>query len=82
MPVWSISQSVFILLAATIAGAFTSELLVGSLVPFAQTFDLTDTFICVILLGIIGDVTEQGASISAAMKNKMEISLGISAGSN
>ncbi|HWR26368.1 MAG TPA: calcium/proton exchanger [candidate division Zixibacteria bacterium] len=82
IPVWSVRRAVFILFAATIAGAYTSELLVGSLMPFAQTFDLTDTFIGVILLGLIGNVTEQGASISAAMKNKMDISLGISAGSS
>ena len=82
IPVWSIRQAVFTLLAAAIAGAYISELLISSLMPFAQTFDLTDTFIGVILLGLIGNVTEQGAAISAAMKNKIDISLGISAGSS
>lgn len=82
LPVWSIKRSVFVLLAAAIIGACLSELLVDSLMPFAQTFNLTDTFMGVILLGLLGNVTEQGAAISAAMKNKVDISLGISAGSS
>jgi Ca2+:H+ antiporter len=82
MAVWSVRTSIFVLFAAAVAGAYTSELLVDSLMPFAQAFDLTDTFIGVILLGLIGNVTEQGSAISAALKNKVDISLGISAGSS
>jgi Ca2+:H+ antiporter len=82
IPAWSIKASLFMLLGAAVAGAYMSELLVISLMPFAQTFNLTDTFMGVIFLGLIGNVPEQGAAISAAMKNKVDISLGISAGSS
>jgi len=82
IPVWPVKLSISILIAAVAAGAYMSELLVESLTPFAQTFDLTDTFMGVIFLGLIGNVTEQGAAISAALKDKVDISLGISAGSS
>lgn len=78
---WSKAKSIFILLLATAAVAWISEILVGSIEPVVARFGWTELFIGVIFIAIIGNAAEHTSAIVTAMKNRMDLSLQISIGS-
>lgn len=71
-----------VLLAATIAVAVESELLVGSLEVATEKLGLTPLFTGVILLPIIGNAAEHATAVTVAMKNKMDLSVSVAVGSS
>jgi len=79
---WSKTKSIIILLLATIAVAWISEILVSSIEPIVVSFGWTELFIGVIFVAIIGNAAEHTSAILMAMKNRMDLSLQISVGSS
>jgi len=78
---WSIPKSVTILLISTVAVAFMSEILVGSIEPLVASLGWTELFIGVIFVAIIGNAAEHTSAITMAIKDKMDLTLQISIGS-
>ncbi|MCX6766605.1 MAG: calcium/proton exchanger [Candidatus Moranbacteria bacterium] len=78
---WSKMKSIIILLVATIAVAWMSEILVGSIEPIVKSLGWTELFIGVIFVAIIGNAAEHTSAITMALKNKMDLALQISIGS-
>jgi len=78
---WSKAKSILILLVATIAVAWMSEILVGSIEPIVKSLGWTELFIGVIFVAIIGNAAEHTSAITMALKNKMDLALQISIGS-
>lgn len=79
---WSKWKSIGILLLATLAVAWVSEILVGSIEPIVASFGWTELFIGVIFVAIIGNAAEHTSAILMATKNRMDLSLQISVGSS
>lgn len=79
---WSKTKSILILLVATVAVAFMSEMLVGSIEPLAHAFGWTELFIGVIFVAIIGNAAEHASAVTVAIKNKMDLSLQVAVGSS
>ena len=75
-------KSLLILLLSTLGVGLMSEILVGSIEPTARQFGLTEVFIGVVLVAIIGNAAEHSSAIMFAMKNKIELSLNIAVGSS
>ena len=71
-----------VLLAATIAVAIESELLVDSLEEATAKLGLTALFTGVILVPIIGNAAEHATAVTVAMKNKMDLSVSVAVGSS
>jgi Ca2+:H+ antiporter len=80
-PKWSVGKSVVILLAATLAVAWVSEILVGSIEPVVDRFGWTQLFIGVVFVAIIGNIAEHFSAITVAVKNRMDLAVQISIGS-
>lgn len=80
-PHWDVRTSIFVLLASTIAVAFLSEILVGAIRPVVEQFGWTELFIGIIVVAIVGNVAEHLSAVTAAMKNKMDLSISIAVGS-
>lgn len=59
-----------------------SELLVEGIDPVVNTLGISELFIGVIVIPIIGNAAEHSTSVLMAMKNKMDISLEIAIGSS
>ncbi|HEX4104237.1 MAG TPA: calcium/proton exchanger [Candidatus Paceibacterota bacterium] len=78
---WSIAKSFWVLIAATVAVAWVSTVLVGSIEPFALALGWTNLFIGVIFIAIIGNVAEHVSAIMFALKNKMDLALQVAIGS-
>jgi len=79
---WSIRKSGLILGAATVGVAAMSELLVGAVEPAAEAMGLNDAFVGVFVVAILGNAAEHATAITAAMKDRMDLSLSIAIGSS
>jgi len=81
-PNWSRLKALLILLVATILVVLESEFLVAGIEPVVKTLGISELFIGVIVIPIIGNAAEHSTSVIMALKNKMEISLEIAIGSS
>ncbi len=81
-PTWSVRQAVGVLLASTVAIAFLSEVLVGAVEPVVKEFGVSEFFLGIIIIPLVGNAAEHAVAIQMAMKNKMEIALAIAIGSS
>ena len=79
---WSVSKSLFFLIIATFLVALMSEFLVGAVEAARATLGLTEVFVGVIVIAVIGNAAEHSTAVVMAMKNKMGLSLGIAIGSS
>eukprot|EP01084_Bolivina_argentea_P177551 307019_1 len=70
-----------VLLISTLAVAILSEFLVDSIEPMARKVGMSDAFVGIILLPIIGNAVEHITAIRMALRNKMDIALSIAIGS-
>ena len=72
-----------LLLAAATAGiAWMSEIMVGAVEPAAQQLGLSDIFVGVFVVAVLGNAAEHTTAIDAALKNRMDLSLSIAIGSS
>ncbi len=79
---WSISKATLVLAAATAMIAWISEILVGSVQQAALSFGMTQVFVGVIVVAIIGNAAEHSTAVMAALKDRMELSFSIAVGSS
>jgi Ca2+:H+ antiporter len=79
---WSVSKSLLVLIVATSLVALMSEFLVGAVEAARATLGLTEVFVGVIVIAVIGNAAEHSTAVMMAMKNKMGLSLGIAVGSS
>ncbi|HEY8462112.1 MAG TPA: calcium/proton exchanger, partial [Blastocatellia bacterium] len=79
---WSKTQSIATLLIATALVAVMSEFLVGAVEETSKTLGLTEVFVGVIVVAIIGNAAEHSTAVLVAMKNKMDLALNIAIGSS
>jgi Ca2+:H+ antiporter len=71
-----------VLLVATGLLALLSEFLVGTIESVRAIFGITETFVGIIVVAIIGNAAEHSTAILMALKNKMDLSVGIAIGSS
>ena len=67
---------------ATLVIAWISEILVSVIEPSARQLGLSNLFVGVFIVAILGNAAEHSSAISAAMKNRMDLSLSIAIGSS
>src|ERR1041385_1129199 len=75
-------KALLTLLGATALLAWVSEILVGSVEAAAESFGMTRVFLGVIVVAVVGNAAEHSTAVMMAMKNRMELSLGIAVGSS
>jgi Ca2+:H+ antiporter len=81
-PVWSKSKAFGVLLVSTVFVAWLSEFLVTTVEATRAQLGVTEVFIGVIVVAIIGNAAEHSTAIWMAMKDKLDLSLGIAIGSS
>ncbi|HEY1248709.1 MAG TPA: calcium/proton exchanger [Nitrososphaera sp.] len=78
---WSKKKS-FVLLAASMAGVVAvSEILVASVETTGEELGFSELFVGAIIVGIVGNAAEHSSAILLARKGKIDLSIGIAAGS-
>ncbi len=81
-PAWSAPAAVVVLLVAAALLAVLSEVLVGAIEPFIESFGLSAFFVGVVLIPTIGNLAEHLVAVQLAWKNKMEFSMAVAYGSS
>src|SRR3954471_9534393 len=81
-PAWSARTAVVMLVVAAGFLAFLSEVLVGSIEGFIESFGLTPFFVGVVLIPTIGNLAEHLVAVQLAAKDKMEFAMAVSFGSS
>jgi len=71
-----------VLMGATALVAWMSELLVQAVEPASKSLGLTEIFVGVIAVAIIGNAAEHSSAILVAMKNQMDLAYHIAVGSS
>ena len=82
VPSWGLKTALGVLAGSTVLIVFLSEFLVGAIEPVVHRWGISEFFIGIILVPIVGNVAEHVVGVQMALKNRMEISLGISLGSS
>ena len=70
------------LVGASVLAAWMSEILVGAAEGTGQALGMSDVFIGIVLLAVIGGAAESGSAIAMARKNKLDLTVGIAMGSS
>jgi Ca2+:H+ antiporter len=81
-PVADVRPWVALLLIATITVAVISEFLVGAVTASAEALGLTQLFVGVVVVAIIGNAAEHYAAVMMAAQNQMDAAIGIAVGSS
>jgi Ca2+:H+ antiporter len=78
----SVGRAASVLAGATAGIAWMSEIMVGAIEPTVQEFGLSDVFVGTFVVAILGNAAEHATAISAALKDRMDLSLSIAIGSS
>ncbi|KAF7557209.1 hypothetical protein G7046_g6091 [Stylonectria norvegica] len=76
------TASIILLLLSTALVAVCAEFLVGSIQEVVETSSVGEIFIGLIILPIVGNAAEHVTAVTVAMKNKMDLAIGVAVGSS
>jgi Ca2+:H+ antiporter len=79
---WSTRTSVIALAVAGVLVGLMSEVLVGSIEEASQAIGLSEFFVGVIVVAIVGNAAEHWVAVLVAIKNKMDLAVNIAIGSS
>ncbi|HEY1582105.1 MAG TPA: calcium/proton exchanger [Chthoniobacterales bacterium] len=79
---WPLWQALTALVVATALVGWLSEMLVGSIEAARRALGLTETFVGVVIVALVGNAAEHSTAVWMAWRNKMNLSLSIATGSS
>jgi len=79
---WSLRRSTVVLLASAAFVGWLSEILVGSTEEAIKHVGLSEVFVGLIIVPIIGNAAEHSSAVLMAMKNRMDLAVSIAMGSS
>jgi Ca2+:H+ antiporter len=77
-----VGRAAAVLAGATAGIVWMSEILVGAIEPTAHEFGLSNVFVGVFVVAILGNAAEHATAITAALKDRMDLALSIAIGSS
>ena len=81
-PGWSMRFSIGVLVLATLGVVVLSEILVGQVEATIEVLGISEFFLGIIIVPIIGNVAEHMVAISVAIRNRMSLAVEIAVGSS
>jgi Ca2+:H+ antiporter len=81
-PAWSTGRAVGVLAGATALVAWMSEVLVGAVGETAKDLGMSELFIGIVVVAIVGNAAEHSTAVLVARAGKMDLALGIALGSS
>jgi Ca2+:H+ antiporter len=79
---WSLRRSIVVLLASAAFVGWLSEVLVGSTQAAIRSVGLSEIFVGLIVVPIIGNAAEHSSAVLMAMRNRMDLAVSIAVGSS
>lgn len=74
--------SLSVLVITTVLVSFCADFLVGAIDDIVELLGLSKTFIGLIVIPIVGNAAEHATAIIVAMKDKMDLAIGVAVGSS
>ncbi|KAJ3309811.1 hypothetical protein HDV04_005590 [Boothiomyces sp. JEL0838] len=81
-PEMNLVSAIGLLVLTTVGVSFSSQYLVDSVEGFSEQWGINQAFIGLILIPIVGNVTEHISAVYAARRDKMDLAIGIAIGSS
>ncbi|HEU0018727.1 MAG TPA: calcium/proton exchanger [Thermoleophilaceae bacterium] len=81
-PGWSIRKAMAFLAVAAVLVGLMSEILVGSISEASHEIGLSEFFVGVFVVAIVGNAAEHWVAVLVAAKDKMDLAVGIAIGSS
>lgn len=81
-PDWSLTKSIVVLVAAAGVIGVLSEFLVGATEATVANLGLSEIFVGLVVIPIIGNAAEHSSAVLMAMKNRMDLAVTIAVGSS
>jgi len=78
----TMTGAIVVLLIVTLIVAACSEALVGAIEPLTEEMGIGESFVGIILLPIVGNAAEHMTAVTMAIRNKMDIAIGVAVGSS
>jgi Ca2+:H+ antiporter len=79
---WSLKRAIGGLVGASLLAAWMSEILVGAAEGTGEALGMSQVFIGIVFLAIVGGAAESTSAIAMARRNKMDLTMGIALGSS
>ncbi|KAG0762754.1 hypothetical protein G6F57_003155 [Rhizopus arrhizus] len=79
LPAW---MAIALLLVVTVLVGVCAEFLVSAIEDVTEAWGISETFVGLILLPIVGNAAEHLTAVTCALKNKMDLALGVAVGSS
>jgi len=79
---WTVRTAMWILVPTTIGVVWMSEILVRHVEPVVVSLGISEFFLGVILVPVVGNIAEHLVAVSVALKNQMSLSVEIAIGSS
>jgi Ca2+:H+ antiporter len=74
---WPLSAAIVVLGVVTVATALVTETLVGTLRAFADAAHLSEFFVAVVIVAIVGNATEHGSAVLLARRGRVKLAVEI-----
>ncbi|KJZ69925.1 hypothetical protein HIM_10681 [Hirsutella minnesotensis 3608] len=81
-PIMGAISSAVVLVVVTVLVAICAEYLVGSIDDIVESANLSKAFIGLILIPIVGNAAEHVTAVVVALRNKMDLAMGVAMGSS
>lgn len=81
-PQMSRSSAILLLLATTVLVAVCAEFLLNAIPGMLKNSSVSEAFIGVIILPVVGNAAEHVTAVKVAAKNKMDLAIGVAVGSS
>lgn len=79
---WSTGKSIGVLVGATVLIAIVAEWMVGSVGHAAESLGMSNVFVGIIVVAIVGNAAEHSTAVMVARKNRMDLAMGVAIGSS
>lgn len=79
---WTVRTALIVLAVSTVGVAYLSELLVGVVEPVVHELGVSEFFLGIILIPIVGNVAEHMVAVKVAGQNQMDLSVEIAVASS
>lgn len=82
IPQISVAAAIILLVAITVLVAITAEFLVDSINGVVEKTPLSQEWVGLILLPIVGNAAEHVTAVTVSVKDKLDLSIGVAVGSS
>ena len=79
---WSMSLAVGVMVGVTVLIVWMSEILVATVEHASKALGLSNLFVGVVVVAVVGNAAEHSTAVLMAMRNRMEIAISIAVGSS